>query len=213
MSIREERKRQSRQALLDAALSFSMAGQAFSSTSLREITKTAGLVPTAFYRHFSDMEKLGLELVDQAALHIKQIEFQMGHIFQHQPDMRVATSLGLLFQKVSQQPEPWVFMISERWGGSAALRAAIQREIRYLIDDLCNDLCRTEKLAKLKDTQDVHVLSHILINLALNWAMQWLNLQRSTPPEQLAQQQILFQEQAINQVKLLLRGILPKEAG
>lgn len=212
MSIREERKRQSRQALLDAALSFSMAGQAFSSTSLREITKSAGLVPTAFYRHFQDMEQLGLELVDQASLHIKQIEYQMGQIFQHQPDMRVETSLRLLFQKVSLNPEPWVFLIAERWGGSSALRTAIQREIEYMIDDLSADLGRTEKLSQLKDAQDVLVLSQMLINMALNWVMQWLNLQRSVPAEQLEQMQEQLVQQAIGQVKLLLRGLLPKEA-
>ena len=73
MSIRDERKQQSRQALLDATLTLSMSGRAFSSMSLREIARHVGLVPAAFYRHFSDMNQLGLELVDQTALHLKGI--------------------------------------------------------------------------------------------------------------------------------------------
>ena len=55
MSIRDERKQQSRQALLDAALSLSTSGRSFSSISLREVAREVGLVPTAFYRHFQDM--------------------------------------------------------------------------------------------------------------------------------------------------------------
>ena len=48
MSIREERKQQSRQAIMDAVLQLCSAGRAFSSISLREISRQIGLVPTAF---------------------------------------------------------------------------------------------------------------------------------------------------------------------
>ena len=72
MSIRDERKQQSRQALLDAALRLSTSGRSFSSISLREVAREVGLVPTAFYRHFQDMDHLGQELLDQVALHLKQ---------------------------------------------------------------------------------------------------------------------------------------------
>ena len=33
--------------------------QSFSSVSLREVTREAGVVPTAFYRHFDSMESSG----------------------------------------------------------------------------------------------------------------------------------------------------------
>jgi AcrR family transcriptional regulator len=40
-------------------------GRSFVSISLREVTREAGVVPTAFYRHFKDMDELGLALVDE----------------------------------------------------------------------------------------------------------------------------------------------------
>ncbi|WP_351079748.1 TetR family transcriptional regulator, partial [Shewanella sp. CAL98-MNA-CIBAN-0140] len=40
-----------------------MTGQSFSSISLRQVTREVGVVPTAFYRHFDDMESLGQALV------------------------------------------------------------------------------------------------------------------------------------------------------
>ena len=58
MSIREERKQQSRQALLNAALQLSTSGRSFARISLREVTRQVGLVPTAFYRHFNDLDFL-----------------------------------------------------------------------------------------------------------------------------------------------------------
>ncbi|MCB1145620.1 MAG: TetR family transcriptional regulator, partial [Leptospiraceae bacterium] len=36
----------------------------FSAISLREVTKIAGIVPAAFYRHFNNMDELRVELVD-----------------------------------------------------------------------------------------------------------------------------------------------------
>ena len=68
MSLRDERKQQTRQALLDAALGLSTAGRSFSIISLREVAREAGLVPTAFYRHFVDMDALGVDLVDQVCV-------------------------------------------------------------------------------------------------------------------------------------------------
>ena len=78
MSLREERKQQSRQALLDATLALSSRGHAFSSISLREITHEVGLVPAAFYRHFQNMDQLGLELLDQVSIHLKGVLNQLG---------------------------------------------------------------------------------------------------------------------------------------
>ncbi|TDI23730.1 TetR family transcriptional regulator, partial [Acinetobacter baumannii] len=73
MSIRDERKQQNRQALLDAALRLSTSGRSFRSISLREVAREVGLVPTALYGHFQDMDELGKELVDQVSLHLKSV--------------------------------------------------------------------------------------------------------------------------------------------
>ena len=62
---RQERKQRTRQDLLGAALRL-LEDQSFSSLSLREVTREAGVVPTAFYRHFENMEELGLALIEEA---------------------------------------------------------------------------------------------------------------------------------------------------
>ena len=114
MSIREERKQQSRQALLNAALQLSTSGRSFARISLREVTRQVGLVPTAFYRHFNDLDELGLELVDQAALHIKSMLTQLGQSYVYGPHATIEHSLDLFFHAVEQHPEQWIFLIGER---------------------------------------------------------------------------------------------------
>ena len=60
--LRSERKQATRHAIIDAALKLS-AERGFSSLSLRSVAKKAGIAPTSFYRHFADMDELGLEPV------------------------------------------------------------------------------------------------------------------------------------------------------
>ena len=40
--------------------------RSFAALSLREVTREAGIVPAAFYRHFESMEALGLVLIDES---------------------------------------------------------------------------------------------------------------------------------------------------
>ena len=207
MSIRDERKQQSRQALLDAALALSTSGRSFSSISLREIARHVGLVPTAFYRHFQDMNELGLELVDQVALHLKGIFHQLGQAYIYQPDTETQISLDLFFQAVEHHPEPWVFMIAERWGGSEVIRQAIAREINFLIEDLANDLGQIEAMQHIGNTQDLQVFSNILINLSFTWAMTWMDISRKYQAEERIEQQKQFKLQTMTQVHLIFRGI------
>lgn len=61
-----ERRQQTRQALLDAALEQMEAGESFDSLSLRSVARAAGIVPAAFYRHFDSMDELGLALVEES---------------------------------------------------------------------------------------------------------------------------------------------------
>lgn len=207
MSIRDERKQQSRQALLDAALHLSTSGRSFSSISLREVAREVGLVPTAFYRHFQDMDELGKELVDQVALHLKSVLHQLGQSYLQHKSTKTQTSIELFVQAVNHSPKQWQFMISERWGGSETVRSAIAREIEFLIEDLTTDLTKLENFKHIQQPQDLNVLSTILTNMSFTWAMTWLNLSKQYQGEQLKLQQTAFIENASTQVRLLFRGI------
>lgn len=208
MSIRDERKQQSRQALLTAALGLSTSGRSFSNLSLRELSREVGLVPTAFYRHFQDLSALGIELVDQVALNIKTVLYQLGQGYLAEPQDNTRQSIERFFNAVSHDPLPWKFMISERWGGSSVIRQAIAREVDFLIADLGNALTKMASMKHIQQEQDLKVLATILINISLTWAMSWINLQDQYQDDELERQQQIFIEQALTQLRLMFRGIL-----
>lgn len=207
MSIRDERKQQSRQALLDAALSLSTSGRSFSSISLREVAREVGLVPTAFYRHFQDMDELGHELVDQVAIYLKAVLHQLGQGLA-QPDSKTEHSMDLFFDAIDLNPKQWIFMIAERWGGSAAVRRAISLEIECLNIDLAEDLQKFEIVQNFHDANDIKVLSNILINLCFTWAMSWISLGRQYTGMELELQKLGLKKQSITQLRLIFRGIV-----
>ncbi len=206
MSIRDERKQQSRQALLDAALKLSTSGRSFSSISLREVAREVGLVPTAFYRHFQDMDELGQELVDQVALYLKNVLHQLGQGLA-QMDAKTESSMQLFFEAIDQNPTPWIFMIAERWGGSDSVRRAIAREIEFLVVDLADDLEKFEIVQNFNNANDLKVLSNILINLYFTWAMSWISLGRQYSDMELELQKLVLKKQSVTQVHLIFKGI------
>lgn len=68
MDHREEQKKQREKtsvALMDAAIDLS-AREGYASLSLRSVARNAGIAPTSFYRHFRDMDELGLALAERA---------------------------------------------------------------------------------------------------------------------------------------------------
>ena len=207
MSLRHAQKLQSRQALLDAALKLSTSGRAFSTISLRELSREVGMVPTAFYRHFDDMEQLGQALVLQVSERLKQVLLQLRQGYLKHQDAKTRTSIQLFFRAVDQSPQDWIFLIGERWGGSAMVRWEIAKQINGLTAELSQDLEVSRNFQHVENSQDLAVMSSIIINLSLTWAMTWLSLSTQYPSPALQQQQQLYLEQAVTQVRLLFRGI------
>ena len=63
---RLSRRGDTRKLLIDTALSMLDGDKSFDGLSLRELTREVGIVPTGFYRHFPDMDALGLALVEES---------------------------------------------------------------------------------------------------------------------------------------------------
>ena len=212
MSLREERKQQSHQAILDAALVLNSRGRTFSNISLRELSREVGLVPTAFYRHFKDMQQLGLELLDQVALHLKGVLNQLVEAYLHQVNSDTEASISLFFQAVENNPEPWLFFSAERWGGSEFLRSGIEREMHFLIEDLVHELENLYIEQHIEQPRDLKVLIQVLVDLSLNWAMGWINIQDLSDANLRQIRGAEFKTQTVIQMRLLFRGLLHEQS-
>src|SRR5205807_4807379 len=112
----EQRRRHTRQALLDAALLQIEAGRSFDSLSLRSVAKAAGVVPTAFYRHFASMDELGLALVEESfrALRAMLRDAREGL----PPKDIIRRSVEILMEHVRQHRPHFVFVVRAGYTGN-----------------------------------------------------------------------------------------------
>ncbi|MFF3625882.1 TetR family transcriptional regulator [Streptomyces sp. NPDC002164] len=128
VGIRRTQKLRTRQALLDAALGL-LEHQSLSGLGLREVTRAAGVTPTAFYRHFDDTAALGAALVEEAlgSLHgtLRAIVDET-----RDGDERLERGLELIIRHVSDQPAHFRFIAREQHGGVKAVRDAIAAQLR-----------------------------------------------------------------------------------
>lgn len=143
--IRAQQKEKTRRQLIDAALGQLSAERSFSSLSLREVAKEAGLAPTSFYRHFTDMDELGLTLVDEAGLTLRQLMRQARQRIENGGSV-IKISVLTFMEFIESNGNIFRLLLRERSGTSSAFRAAVSREIRYFTLELCDYLQQANAL-------------------------------------------------------------------
>jgi len=166
-ATRQERKQRTRQALLDAALEL-LEEQSFSSLSLRKVTRAAGVVPTAFYRHFDDMEQLGLVLIDESFRTLRAM-LRAARADPRTYEHVIRNSVEILVHYVHEHDTHFRFIARERFGGVASLRRAIRAEIRLFASDLATDLARFPYLERW-NTEDLQLLAGLMVNATVSTA-------------------------------------------
>ncbi len=159
-----ERRRQTRRALLDAALEQMDGGYGFDSLSLRRVARAAGVVPTAFYRHFESMDELGLALVEESVATLRSMlrEAREGGGAQAGSGL-IARSVEILVAHVREHRRHFAFMAHARASGNAVLRHAIRSETKLFASELATDIAR---LPILRDwtTADLQMLAGLFVD-------------------------------------------------
>lgn len=160
MESRQEQKERTRVAILDAALELTEE-RGFSAISLRQVAREAGVVPTAFYRHFAGMDDLGLTLVDRSMSALRAMIRDARRDPRTYEDVIVASS-EILVCEVKKNRAEFAFIARERYGGNAVVRDAISHEMRLFVSDLALDLARFPYVEKW-NPDDVQVLSELFV--------------------------------------------------
>ncbi len=157
-----ERRERTRQALLDAALLQMEAGESFDALSLRSVARAAGVVPTAFYRHFSSLDELGLALVDESFRTLRAMlrEAREGGLA---PEHIIKRSVEILVDHVRAHRQHFAFVARARSTGNGVLRHAIRIEIRLFTSELATDLARFPLLREWT-TEDLQMIAGLLVN-------------------------------------------------
>ncbi|WP_427901642.1 TetR family transcriptional regulator [Marinobacter caseinilyticus] len=135
---------------MTAALALVGKGRHFASLGIREVTRQAGVVPTSFYRHFRNMDDLGLQLVDELGLVLrKMMREARSNVLQ--ADKLMAESVAIFVSHVEANRSFFFFMAQGLAGESRAVQDAIRSEMRFFASELANDLRRMRMVDHLSD--------------------------------------------------------------
>ncbi|QXW05730.1 TetR family transcriptional regulator [Rhodococcus globerulus] len=157
---RAAKKERTRQALLDTAMDL-LADRSFAGISLREVAREAGIVPTAFYRHFASMEDLGVVLVEESMRMLRQ----MLRDARRDPSPKNAgTSLDILVRQVHSHEREFRFLCRERYGGISEIRRAINTEMRLFVSELTVDLSRMAGLENWRN-DDLEIAADLIVGV------------------------------------------------
>jgi AcrR family transcriptional regulator len=199
VQTRAERKERTRQRLLEVTFRL-IADRSLASISLREVAREAGIVPTAFYRHYASMDELGVDLVDEAMRPLRQMIRDARRGRAAHGDIIVET-VAVLAKQVREHPDQFRFLTRERYGGVGAVRRAVATELRLFTSDLTVDLAR---LTTGYDwtTDDLEMAASLMVAAMLTTVMDLLEVDQRHPEDVAA-----LLDQSERQLRLIALGM------
>lgn len=196
---RAERKERTRQRLLEVTFKL-IADRSLSSLSLREVARAAGIVPTAFYRHYASMDALGVDLVDEAMRPLRQMIRDARRGRAAHGDI-IADTVAVLARQVREHPDQFRFLSRERYGGVGAVRRAIATELKLFTSDLTVDLARLTAGYDWS-AADLEMAAGLMVAAMLNTVMELLDVDERHPEDAAA-----LLDQAERQLRLIALGM------
>jgi AcrR family transcriptional regulator len=180
---RAERKERTRQRLLEVTFRL-ITDRSLASISLREVAREAGIVPTAFYRHYASMDELGVDLVDEAMRPLRQMIRDARRGRAAHGDI-IAETVTVLARQVREHPDQFRFLIRERYGGVGTVRRAIATELRLFTSDLTVDLARLTAGYDWS-TEDLEMAAGLMVAAMLSTVMDLLEVDIRHPDDEAA---------------------------
>ena len=178
-TTRAEQKERTRLRLVEAALVLIGQGRSFSSLSLREITREAGIVPAAFYRHFRDLDELGLALVEMGGATLRRLLRDVRR--NGLPPTGMLRASVLVYKRfVEERSLVFRFIAGERSGGSRVIRDAIRSEESHFASEMVLDLRTLGTLPDLS-TATMQMICGLVVTTMLNAASDILDLPERQP--------------------------------
>ena len=193
MGVRAQQKEKTRRLLVEAAFSQLSAERSFASLSLREVAREAGIAPTSFYRHFRDVDELGLTMVDESGLMLRQLMRQARQRIAGGGSV-ISTSVQTFMEFVENNPNIFRLLLRERSGTSAAFRQAVAREIQHFIAELTDYLEATTQAPR----EEAYIQAEAMVTIVFSAGADALDM---TPEECRA-----LSERTISQLRMIAMG-------
>lgn len=179
-----------------------LAEESFSSLSLREVAREAGIAPAAFYRHFDSMDALGLVLIDESFRTLRDM-LRGARAGQIDPRRVIDSSVDILINSVTERREYWRFIARERSSGVTVLRYAIRTEIRLITSELAIDLARVAGLTGWS-SEDLNILANLIVTSMIEIAEAVEDIADTAGPAALDD----IRRIAVKQLRMIVVGVV-----
>ena len=205
----KKQKEKTSQALIQAALEL-CAEEGYASLSLRSVARKAGIAPTSFYRHFREIDEMGVEMVAQAKVVLDDFLAQARRkmtfpaIKKNNDPVKsvecITRPFAETFFSVMVKNSQLVHLFfQEKTGSSEALRDAIFEATDQLTGMLAEDLnklCTTSK----NDLGDISLIAETMLTIVSACGMEIIVRPDAKPK--------IITGRTILKLNLLLIGVL-----
>ncbi len=173
--------------------------------SLRAVAKEAGIAPNAFYRHFKDLDDLGLALVDQVGLSLRQlVRKARQRTIEAGEGSVVRTSIQTFMEFAENEADLFRLLLGEGAGSTPAFRKAIHKEVKRFTADLVEDLKRQAEVTG-RPIAHPELAAEAMVTVAFNLGAGAIDLPRD--------EKMAVLERVIQQVRIIMRGAEAMAAG
>lgn len=198
--------------LMDAALRLTSTSRSLSSLGLRELAREAGLNPNTFYRHFRDVDDLGLTVIGEITRLLRQplrdLRREAAQRAVRDDGPTVPKLLGidlgrgrrvchetvqLFFDFVAEHPEAFIIGVRELHGASPVLREALRQVMDDFAEDMAEDIIEFKLLPGIVSAAAVRQVSGIISRSLFEQALDYIGQpQRRDVIRALAEEQIVM---------------------
>jgi AcrR family transcriptional regulator len=171
-------KARTRRALLDGALEL-LSHRSLDNVGIREVTRSAGVAPAAFYRHFDRIEDLGVVLVDEVFATLRQLMRDARDDVVAADDI-AQRSVTALVRHIHDHRPHYQFLVREQYSALVDVRVAIRTEIRLFSTELATDLARLP-ITSDWPVRDLVMLADMIVDLMVRTAQKLLEVIDEAP--------------------------------
>ncbi len=204
-SSRRDRKEATRRRILGAAMQLVEEGRSPDAIGLREVARTAGIAAPSIYNHFADMQELGLVLVDDCLVRLRELARKARRAMVGQDTELALKTLLKQFLETINQYEPVLRLLVLQWfNPNQEYRRIIRRELSAMRREMAGDMREAANIRGIGD-RDYHAESDAVFSLLITFVLNALDLTRERREMRL----VLLEQQLLMLVlgSRLLRGI------
>ena len=182
---RTDRKQETRQRILAAALRLVEEGRPPDALGLREVAREAGMAAPSLYNHFANMDELGLALVDECLLRLRTIaRAARKEMSQAKTEQVLHVLLRQFLQYMNKYEAVLRLLILQWFNPNPEFRKTIRRELAIIQDDLAGNM-RQAASGKGLPAADFEVESEAILSLLITYILDALNLPKKERAQRL----------------------------